>query len=103
MAPNASSSDLGERKTGEHNITFAEYKHGLVDTRFLKRSSTMSLISIGLCSRDKNVFTLDHDISLVKNYTRRSKISGPFLPKTKILSEDHNIEFFLFFLHLKLT
>ena len=57
MAPNASSSDLGERKTGEHNITFAEYKHGLVDTRFLKRSSTMSLISIGLGSRDKNVFT----------------------------------------------
>ena len=57
MAPNASSSDLGERKTGEHNITFAEYKHGLVDTRFSKRSSTMSLISIGLCSRDKNVST----------------------------------------------
>ena len=40
---------------------------------------------------------LDHDISLVKNYTRRSKISGPFLPKTKILSEDHNIEFFSVF------
>ena len=53
MAPNASSSDLGERKTGEHNITFAEYKHGLVDTRFLKRSSTISLLSIGLCSLDK--------------------------------------------------
>ena len=42
-------------------------------------------------------YQLDHDISLVKNFSRRSKIRGPFLPKTKILSEDDNIQFFLLF------